>query len=101
MPTSLNNTKSDRAVFKSAREHLGAKPDTLWPLILDALHEAISVHTSSSDIIWANRALCDLYGKTVSELKGMTCSQAFHEAELGSVLTSELGKGGESDSIGG
>ena len=83
MPTSLNNTKSDRPSSSPRESTSGVQPDKLWPLILDALHDAISVHTSSSEIIWANRTLCDLYGRTLSELKGMTCSQAFHERNSG------------------
>jgi PAS domain S-box-containing protein len=79
MPTSLNNTKSDLAPSSSRESSLSALPDTPWSLVFDALPDAISIHTSSSDIVWANRALCELYGKTLSELKGMTCSEAFHE----------------------
>jgi len=83
MPTRLNNTKSDGVPSSSRESTFDAQPDTPWSLIFDSLPEAISVHTSSSQIIWANRALCDLYSKTLQDLMGMTCSQAFHAGNSG------------------
>jgi K+-sensing histidine kinase KdpD len=49
-----------------------------WGVILDVLPEAISIHKSTGEIMWANRSLCELYSKPVSELKTLTCDQAFH-----------------------
>ena len=50
-----------------------------WDGIFDVLPEAISIHGSSGEILWANRKLCELYCKSVSDLKSLTCSEAFHE----------------------
>jgi signal transduction histidine kinase len=39
---------------------------------------AISVHSTSTKLTWANRKLCDIYSRPLSELQGLTCEQAFH-----------------------
>jgi signal transduction histidine kinase len=50
----------------------------LWGSIFDALPEAISIHLSAGEIMWVNRKLCELYSKPASELKELSCAQAFH-----------------------
>ena len=78
MSTSANNTKADGALPGAEAGALGAPSDALWSSILDAIPDGISVHTASSEITWANRTLCEIYQKTLSELKGLSCSQVFH-----------------------
>lgn len=43
------------------------------------LPEAISIHRSSGEILWANRKVCELYCKSLSQLQGSSCSEVFHE----------------------
>ena len=78
MPTGVNNSKADRAPSTSAKGILGMLPDSLWTSILDAIPEGISVHSASSEILWGNRKLCDIYSRPLSELKGLSCRQVFH-----------------------
>ena len=78
MPTGVNNSKADRAPSTSAKGILGMLPDSLWTSVLDAMPEGVSVHSASSEILWANRKLCDIYSKPLSELKGLSCRQLFH-----------------------
>ncbi|HSB08259.1 MAG TPA: histidine kinase dimerization/phospho-acceptor domain-containing protein [Blastocatellia bacterium] len=49
-----------------------------WRHILDKVSDGVSVHSSTSRILWANKRLCDMYGKTLSELVGLTCQEVFH-----------------------
>jgi PAS domain S-box-containing protein len=79
MPTRVNNTNADRVLSNPRKSTAGALSERLWSRILDALPEGISVHTSSGEITWANRKLCDIYRKPLSELKGLSCCQVFHE----------------------
>src|SRR5262249_1877662 len=37
---------------------------------------------ASGQILWANRKLCDLYGKSLSELRGLSCEEAFHQVGI-------------------
>jgi signal transduction histidine kinase len=78
MPTGVNNSKADRAPSTSAKGILGTLPDSLWTSILDAMPEGFSVHSASGEILWANRKLCDIYSKPLSELRGLSCRQLFH-----------------------
>jgi len=78
MPTGVNNSKADRTPSTSAKGILGTLPDSLWTFILDAVSEGVSVHSASGQILWANRKLCDIYSKPLSELKGLSCRQLFH-----------------------
>ena len=78
MPTRANNAKADRALSSSAKGTVGTQPDMPWSSILDAIPEGISVHSASGEIAWANRKLCDIYRRPLSELKGLSCGQVFH-----------------------
>lgn len=57
---------------------LGIPLQLLWTSVGDALPLGISIHSTSGEIVWANRMLCDLYNKPLSELEGSHCSQVFH-----------------------
>ena len=80
MPTSVNNSNADQGPPGSEK----ATPDTLtdspWTSILDAIPEGISVHSASGEILWANEKVCRLYGKPLSELKGLSCCQVFQDS---------------------
>lgn len=79
MPTGVNDSKADCAQSTSEESILlGTAPGSLWTSILDSLPEGISVHSASGEIRWANRKLCDIYRKQLSELKGLSCCQVFH-----------------------
>lgn len=81
MPTRVRSASSDRMISNSTSETLGNLPESLWTSVLDAVSEGISVHSASGEIAWANKKLCDLYRKPLSELKGSSCQQAFHREE--------------------
>lgn len=53
-----------------------------WSSILNALSDPISVHGESGEIVWANEQLCEVYSKTLSELTGSTCAQAFGDGTV-------------------
>ncbi|HSE37276.1 MAG TPA: histidine kinase dimerization/phospho-acceptor domain-containing protein [Blastocatellia bacterium] len=78
MPTRVHNSRSDTALISPQKKTAGWQTDVPLGVILDVLPEAISIHKSAGEIIWANRKLCELYSKPVSELKTLTCCQAFH-----------------------
>jgi PAS domain S-box-containing protein len=79
MPTGVNNSTADRAQSASQESNLlGALTGSLWASILDAIPEGVSIHSSSGEITWANRALCDIYRKPLTELRGLSCRQVFH-----------------------
>jgi PAS domain S-box-containing protein len=82
MPTRVNNTKLDRGSASSGSTIPDAQIDLQWSWIFDRLPEAISIHTLSGEIAWANKELCDLYQKPLSELKGLSYSEVFHEPGL-------------------
>jgi two-component system sensor histidine kinase AtoS len=48
-----------------------------WRLVLDKLPDVISIHSRSGEVQWANRALCELYGKPLSQLIGLSHREAF------------------------
>ena len=50
-----------------------------WRFVLGHVSDGISVHSATSEVVWANKRLCDLYCKTLPELKGLTCQEAFHD----------------------
>lgn len=50
----------------------------MWTSLVDALYEGISVHSASGELVWANKKLCDIYNKPLSELTGSFCQQIFH-----------------------
>lgn len=57
---------------------LGISLDYLWTSALDALSVGISIHSTSGEIVWVNKVLCDIYRKPLSELKSLDCQQLFH-----------------------
>jgi PAS domain S-box-containing protein len=80
MPTRAHNTKADRELLSTGKS-TAESSEKLWGFVFDALPEAISIHTSTGEIMWANRKLCELYCKSLSELRQMDCSKAFHQAD--------------------
>lgn len=48
-----------------------------WSSILNSLSDPISIHAQSGEIVWANEKCCEVYSKSLSELTGLTCAQAF------------------------
>ena len=79
MPTGADNLKADPVPSTSERAILGTLADSLWASIVDSMSEGVSVHSTSGEILWANQKLCELYCKSVSELKGLTCGDVFHD----------------------
>src|SRR5688572_1693290 len=59
-------------------ETLGIPLDYLFTSVVDALSVGISIHSTSGEIKWANKKLCEIYRKPLSELKGSDCQQVFH-----------------------
>jgi len=78
MPTRVNNAKVVRALSPSDKSVSRNYADPLCNSILDAIADGISIHSLSGEITWANRELCTLYGRTLTELIGLSCSNAFH-----------------------
>jgi signal transduction histidine kinase len=73
MSSKGNNLKTSHtsALLKSA---LGAKQGAA---VLDSVSDPISVHSVTGEIVWANKRLCEVYSKPISELRGLSCEQAF------------------------
>src|SRR5437867_6464625 len=80
MPTRVNNSNADHDLPGSEKGTLGTLTDSPWTSILDAIPEGISVHSESGEILWANRKLCRIYSKPLSELKGLSCCQVFQDS---------------------
>lgn len=78
MPTTVNSSITNHILSNSTRDPLGITLEFLWTSLVDALYEGISVHSASGELVWANKKLCDIYSKTLSELKGSFCHQIFH-----------------------
>jgi len=51
-----------------------------WQNTFNSLSEFVSVHDRDFKIMKANRALCELLGKTEGELVGQYCYRIFHDA---------------------
>lgn len=51
---------------------------TEWTSVLNVLSEAISIHSDTGLILWANDKLCEIYSRTLPELRRINCQQAFH-----------------------
>lgn len=66
-PKPINSNPSD----------LGPRPE--WSSLLDNLPDAISVHSRTGDIEWANERLCELYNRSLAQIKGLTAQEAFGE----------------------
>lgn len=80
MPTRVNNSNSHQALPGPEKGTLGTLTDSPWTSIFDAMREGISVHSASGEILWANKMLCRIYSKPLSELKGLSCCQVFHDS---------------------
>ena len=78
MPTKVHNAKADSALSGSEKLTVETQPDLQQYSILNTMPEAISIHSASSKISWANEKLCDIYRRPLPELLGLTCDQAFH-----------------------
>jgi two-component system NtrC family sensor kinase len=81
MPTRVHNAKTGRAL-PGSEELAVSTPSEFLHSILDAVPEAISIHATSSNIVWANQMLCDIYGRKLSELEGLACHQIFHGPDV-------------------
>lgn len=57
---------------------LGIPLEYLWTSVLDPLPVGISIHSTTGEIVWVNKMLCEIYRKPLSELKGSDCQQVFH-----------------------
>jgi signal transduction histidine kinase len=57
---------------------LGIPLEDLFTSVVDALSVGISIHSTSGEIIWANKKLCDIYRQPLSKLKGSDCQNVFH-----------------------
>jgi len=79
MPTSVNNSNTDQAHPGPEKGTPDTLTDSAWTSILDAITEGISVHSASGEILFANRKLCQLYAKPLSELKGLSCCEVFQD----------------------
>ena len=66
-PKPINSNPSD----------LGPRPE--WISVLDKLPDGISVHSPAGDIEWANERLCELYNRSLAQIKGLTTQEAFGE----------------------
>src|SRR6266487_1909795 len=80
MPTRVNNSNADHALPGSEKGTLGTLTDLPWTSIFDAMREGISVHSASGEILWANKKLCRIYSKPLSELKGLSCCEVFQDS---------------------
>lgn len=77
MPSSTNNSI---ALTARDQKFLELSSDSFWRPVLDALPDCLSIHSASGKILWANSRLCDLYGKSLSELQDLSCEELFHHA---------------------
>src|SRR5262252_5224988 len=77
MPSSSNNS-----IALSSREEAfpGLSSDSFWRAVIEALPDCLSIHSESGKILWANSRLCDLYGKSLSEMQNLSCEDLFHPA---------------------
>jgi PAS domain S-box-containing protein len=49
-----------------------------WRLVMDAMPEAITVHSSDGEIQHANKGMFDLYRMSVDSVVGRSCEEVFH-----------------------
>ena len=66
-PKPINSNPSD----------LGPRPE--WSSVLNKLTDGISVHSPTGEIEWANERLCELYDRSLAQIKGLTTQEAFGE----------------------
>jgi len=74
---SADNPARDRELMTS-EVRLELLSQVHWSSVLDSVGTGISIHSGTSEIVWANKWLCDVYGKPLSDLRGMSCQQIFH-----------------------
>lgn len=79
MPARVANSKRNRTSGDNAAK---SQPISGWDSILNTATEGLSVHSRTSQIVWANATLCALYCKSPSELIGLTCQEAFHDGAI-------------------
>jgi nitrogen-specific signal transduction histidine kinase len=79
MPTRGNNSVALPATDKAFLE---PSPDSVWSSVFNALPDCISIHSVDGQILWANNKLCDLYGKSLTELQDLSCEEAFQQSGL-------------------
>src|SRR5215471_1644857 len=75
MPTWGNNSV---ALSGTDQELLEPSSGSLWGSVIESLPDCISIHSADGSILWANTNLCSLYGKSLIELRHLTCEKAFH-----------------------
>ncbi|MFY9556121.1 MAG: histidine kinase dimerization/phospho-acceptor domain-containing protein [Blastocatellia bacterium] len=78
MPTEARNPKPENILSAPPDFTIQELREPLWKSILDAVSDAISIHSSSSEIVWVNKALSEIYDKSLDELLGVSCREAFH-----------------------
>jgi len=66
----------------SAMDH-GELSSAQLASVVNSLSDPISVHNQSGEIVWANKELCELYSKSLSDLTGLTCEQALNTGHPG------------------
>ena len=96
-------TRANFTSSKSERAAPGFLLEQCWRDAMDLLSEGISVHSPTSEIVWANKKLCHLYSKPLSDLIGLTCQEAFHSGTVclhEQVLATGRGSGFQSEVFG-
>jgi two-component system, chemotaxis family, CheB/CheR fusion protein len=63
--------------INSDPSNLGPRPE--WCSVLDKLPDGLSVHSPTGEIEWANERLCELYDRSLAQIKGLTTQEAFGE----------------------
>jgi len=53
-------------------------PETAISTILSAVSGGISIHGTDGRVLWVNKRLCDVLGKTREELSSLNCQDLFH-----------------------
>lgn len=74
MPSKAHNLKTSH----SSTSRVSALGSKQWASVLDAVSDPMSIHSGTGHILWANKAFCELCTIPLSELKGLSCDQAFH-----------------------
>ncbi|HYP28634.1 MAG TPA: histidine kinase dimerization/phospho-acceptor domain-containing protein [Blastocatellia bacterium] len=54
-----------------------------WRLVMDAMPEGITIHSSGGEIQHANKGILDIYGASLGELVGRSCEDVFHDGSPG------------------
>ena len=51
-----------------------------WRLVMDAMPDGITIHSSDGTIQYANRAILGMYNLSAGDFVGRSCGEVFHEA---------------------